>query len=427
MDLKIFTSRASSNVSWLLIDSISRSAVVFIVGVLIARHLGPSELGKYAFVMAILMLFQSISSLGINEPLIKKIAQNGDRGGLINAATFIYALSGLMSFFLFLLVALGLRDKFEELVIYAMLMGSTLLLKPFDIVKVYNESQVLSKFTVYAQLTGASLISLIRVFLIYLGVETFYFVVAFLIEMVLISIFLCFYSRRNFDFYIPWRTDFNLVVNLIKDGFPLLLSGIAIMINMRVDQIMLGFLTDSRDVGLYSVAVKFSEIPILMITVVLSTFFPILARSYKYDRGQFNRELSILSGLTFWFTVGLIGVVIFISGFLVNSLLGSEYSQSINVIKIYVFSCIAVAIGVVWTKWIILEGRAYLSAYAQGIAAVLNIFCNSVFIPKYGIEGAALATVFAYSVSVFISLFFHRARFIFNSICLGIFCRWGKL
>ena len=116
------------------------------------------------------------------------------------------------------------------------------------------------------------------------------------------------------------------MVELLKESWPLLLSGISVMISMRVDQVMIGQYLNDRQVGLYSAAVKFSEIWYFVPVTIASSTYPALIESKKRDEALYYRRLQQLYDLVVSLGIVVALAMTFLSGPIISLLYGPAYA-----------------------------------------------------------------------------------------------------
>ena len=91
---------------------------------------------------------------------------------------------------------------------------------------------------------------------------------------------------------------------------------------------------------------------------------------------------------------------------------GPNFSEANEPLKIYIWAGIFSYLGVASSKWLIAENLTTISFYRTFTGAILNILLNLVLIPKYGINGAALATLFTQSVVTYFYDLFNKKTLI---------------
>ena len=104
-------------------------------------------------------------------------------------------------------------------------------------------------------------------------------------------------------------------------------------------------------------------------------------------------------------------ITMIFSKLIIIQLFGVTFNKAAQVLNIYIWASVFVFLGVVTSKWYIIENLNKLSFYRSLFSALLNILLNYILIPIYGINGAAISTLIAYSIQVYFSnLFFKKTR-----------------
>jgi O-antigen/teichoic acid export membrane protein len=200
-----------------------------------------------------------------------------------------------------------------------------------------------------------------------------------------------------------WRWSFTRARALVADAWPFIVSGVAIMVYMRINQVMLQALDGAAGVGLYAAVLPFSDtwnvIPTAICTSAASTF----ARLRITDRAAYERRLQQLFRFMFVLSAGIALVTTLLSRMLVEVLLGPAYVVAAPVLAIQVWSAVFVFIGVAQSIWIVNENRGRILMLQTALGAITAVCCNLVLIPKFGVAGAAVTTLISYGVSAYLS------------------------
>ena len=86
----------------------------------------------------------------------------------------------------------------------------------------------------------------------------------------------------------------NTATVLLKESWPLILSGLVISVYMKIDQVMIKHLIDDNAVGIYAAAVKVSEIWYFIPVVIASSLFPAIINSRKINEVLYETNSKIL-------------------------------------------------------------------------------------------------------------------------------------
>jgi len=122
----------------------------------------------------------------------------------------------------------------------------------------------------------------------------------------------------------------------------------------------------------------------------------------KQSEALYHQRLQRLYDLMVWLSVAVALPMTFLAGPLVVLLYGPAYAEAGTVLAIHIWASIFVFLGVASGQWFIAENRQILSFQRTLMGAVVNVLLNFILIPKFGPLGAALATVFSYSVAAFL-------------------------
>ncbi len=101
-----------------------------------------------------------------------------------------------------------------------------------------------------------------------------------------------------------------------------------------------------------------------------------------------------------WMAIAIALPMTFLSDWAIHLLYGEQYSQAGSVLMIHIWAGVFVFLSVANDKWFYIENKAELLTIKVIIGAVSNVILNFILIPKYGINGAAVATIISYSISV---------------------------
>jgi len=100
-----------------------------------------------------------------------------------------------------------------------------------------------------------------------------------------------------------------------------------------------------------------------------------------------------------------------LAAFIVRLLYGEPYAESAGVLAIHAWASVFVYLGMASSSYLLAEDLTIVSLYRTLLGAVVNIGLNLLLIPRYGIQGAAWATVISASVATYAVLLDARTRF----------------
>ena len=92
-------------------------------------------------------------------------------------------------------------------------------------------------------------------------------------------------------------------------------------------------------------------------------------------------------------------------------LYGYSYLEAVPILNLHIWATPFVCIGVFSSQWYIVNGCQNINLIWTFIGAILNILLNVILMPKFGAYGAAVATLFSYSVPVLFLDILNRKTF----------------
>lgn len=190
-----------------------------------------------------------------------------------------------------------------------------------------------------------------------------------------------------------------------KYGVQVHLSNILWFLNQRVDMFLVNGFLGPAAVGLYSVGVGLVE-KLWMISQAASTvLFPRVAAETDEQR---RREFTPLVARTVLWTTGLGALTLaLLSRWIVLLLYSEAFLPAVGALQALLAGIVALSAGRVLSNDIAGRGFPGLNIYTGVAAVATNIALNLLWIPRYGIAGAAWASTVSYTVSFLGALLFY--------------------
>jgi O-antigen/teichoic acid export membrane protein len=291
-------------------------------------------------------------------------------------------------------------------IIYIIVIGT--IFQSFNVIKFYFQAKVLSKYTVYAQVFSTILCAVIKLLLIYFNMGLIYFAMVTLFQsIILTSGLIVMYVKQKSSLF-KWSVNFGLAKRLLKDSWPLILSGIAISMYMRIDQVMIKNMLDAEAVGNYAIAVRLSEVWYFIPVLITSSVFPAIINAKNISEKLYYKRIQNLYSLMIWLSIGIAIPITFLANDIIRFLFGAQYQNAVSVLKIHIWAGVFVFFGCAWSKWILNENKQMLITLSHILGAALNILFNYKLIPICGIVGAAIATILSYFLSELLGILLYK-------------------
>jgi polysaccharide transporter, PST family len=394
-----------TNTFWLMADNILRMGIGLVVGVWVARYLGPSQFGLLSYAISIAGMFNVIAKAGLDEIIIRDlVGENIANAEILGTGFALKLASGSFAFLLSICAILLIPSKDLSTPWLVSIIGLGMIFQSLDTIDLWFQSQVQSKKTVYAKNVAYLIATAIKVLLVTQRAPLIAFAIVTFAEVALTSINLAVaYRLAGYSFKV-WQVNLPLARQFLQQSWPNILTGLSITIYMRIDQIMLGNTTGNATVGNYAVGVRLAEVWYFIPIAIVSSIAPQIFRSKQESQQLYDDRIQK--------ALNLLVITMYAIGFsmtcfsdqIITLLYGSSYTSSSTILSIYVWSNVFVALGLIRNTWVTTEGLFRFGSVTTFIGASLNILLNLVLIPRYAGAGAALATVISYGVSDYLIL-----------------------
>jgi O-antigen/teichoic acid export membrane protein len=393
--------RYFANTSWMFAEQILRLIAGLLVGIWVARYLGPGQFGVFSYTIAFASLFSSISKLGLDSIVIRDLVREPEQRDLYLGTAFWLKLCGafVMLGSVALVTQLTSINRTEGL--YILIIASGAIFQSFEVIDFYFQSQVLSKFVSICKMTQLLLSSLLKLYFIFTGANLIWFVLVSLFDQITIAVsfYVAYRCQKLGNFYRHF--DLSTAIHLLQNSWPLIFSGLVVMIYMRIDLVMIKEMLGEREVGIYSAAVRLSEVWYFIPVIITSSLFPSIINAKKINEKLYYTRLQRLFTLMVWSAIAIALPMTFLSDWLVTLLFGKAYSEAGQVLMINIWAGVFVFLGVASGSWLTSENLQRISFYRTLSGAAINIVLNFVLIPIYGVIGSAIASVIAQIMAAF--------------------------
>jgi len=386
--------RYFKNTSWLMGEKILRMVIGLFVGIWVARYLGPEQFGLFSYAQSFVFLFTAISTLGLDGIVVRELVKHpGKRDELLGTA-FGLKFIGAIFILPVLVIAIQLTSNDHYTNRLILIIASATIFQSFNVIDFYYQSQVLSKYVALANSVCLGLSSIIKVALLINSAPLVAFVLMMLFDAIILSLgFIYFYTKVSRLLLINWTFEWQVAKCLLKDSWPLAISGLLVMVYIKLDQVMLKEFLGVDVVGVYAAGTRLVEAFFFISVVIASSIYPMLINSKKKGEVEYESRLRSLYFISIW--LGLGGSAMFFSGseFLIINLYGGEYRSAIGVVRVYAWVLPLIFLSAVFGRFLMIENFTRKNLYRVFCGAILNVSLNIIFIPRYGVVGAAYATL----------------------------------
>lgn len=403
--------RVLANSGWLILDRVLRAVAGLLVGAWMARYLGPSQFGLLSYVLAFTALFQAIANLGADAIVVRDIAHDRDAAPEILGTVLALRIASGMACWLLCVGVVAASTGDSRTIVLAAIVSASIVFQASDTVDLWFQSQTQSRLTVSAKLAALGLSTALKVGLILVEAPLVAFAAVFTFDAAACALAMI-YVYRRYPTDRAWSHVRQRALPLLKESWPLLASATAIMVYMRVDQIMIKQMLGDAALGIYAAALPLSQLwQVLPLTLAVS-LAPFITRRKASNEASYRRLMVLLFRGFFYLGVAVTLLTWLVSEPLVNGLFGPAFAQSAKVADIHVASNIFCFLGIARGLWLINERRFAVLLYGTLLAGATGVLLNWLLLPRIGVVGAAWTAIAVQFVAAFlINMFLDRNSF----------------
>lgn len=379
--------------------------------ILLARFLGRERMGEYGALYAYLMLYSWLATFGLEQILAREASQRrADAGSIFFTGTITGGSLALLGTGVAFLLApwFGYSHELRLLLLFAAI--DVFLLPPLSFAGIVFQVDMRQWYGVGFGLLRQAL-WLLAVVLLLLGNAAFVWVIACrtLCAVVQAAVTLPVCWKKEF-LPRPWFFSWAEARQLLRYGFPLALSSVAVGVYHRIDQVMLHKMSGDQTLGPYVVAVQMAELFSALPVALMSSLFPVLALAAQKEE-QFHHYLGVSYRFLMALVFSVCAVLTPIAGPLVQLFYGKQFESSAGLLIVLIWSEVPIFFGVVLSSALVAKNLQRYLPLATVAGAAVNVVLNLMWIPRWGALGASWATVVSYCLAgVLIFLVFSETR-----------------
>ncbi len=386
------STKVVKNSIWLIGCRIVQAVLGFIVSMLTARYLGPSNYGLISYAASLVAFAAPIMKVGLDsiyvQELVNKPNEEGEilgTGLCMNIFSAVICMAGVVSFSL-------ISDSGEiDTIIICALYSLTLLAQASEMIMYWFHAKLLSKYVSIVSMIAYLIVSAYKIVLLATESEVYWYAISYAIDYLLIGVIL--YVTYFKLTHQKLKVSFETLKRLFSKGKYYILSGLMVVIYGQTDRIMLKLFIDETAVGYYSAGVTCVSAASFVFSAIITSMQPIIYEGKKQSEEVFEKRVRQLYSIIVYMAVIESILLSILSEWIVRILYGSAYDPTIDVLRIIAWYTAFSYYGAAKDVWLLAENKQKYLVWINGTGAILNIILNCIFIPAWGINGAALASL----------------------------------
>lgn len=392
--------------------SISKAYVIYFIGTalsrfvgvlllpLFTRYLSKSDYGYFEIVHSTILLMAPILSFQISQGILR-FAITGteeEKKSIISSASFFLAGLLILLFFIIQFMKGFTEIRYIDVVtafLYLFIINQFLMniLRTLDKREMYSIGSFLYGL-------GIAIFSLIFFFADEINLK--YVLLSYVFSNLLVVIIL--WIKISFHDYLSWRnSDFKKFLMILKYSLPLLFDAVCWWIMNLSDRFLLKYFLDLEAVGIYAVAYKFSA-TLLFANVVFYMVWQEESIKNAGAKGQSDKNASIFNRfMKIQLSVYL--MIIPLTKIYMDNFIDMSYYSALEYAPILIGSAAFSSFAAFYGMQYQVQKRTNAALVTSLIGSGINVVLNILLIPRFGLWGSTVSTLFSFMLLWIIRLF----------------------
>ena len=401
--------RAAGNSFWLFCDQILRMVAGLLVGVWMARYLGPENFGWLNYALATVGVVGSLTSLGVGPIVVRELVRvPAEAGSWMGTALLLRAAGAAVGFLACVALAARQGAPANSLIV---IVAAGMIFQIPEVVDLLFQARGESKVSAWVRMAACVVANLLKVALILAEAPLAAFAAAGVAELALAAAGWCWAAQRGGWRFPRWQLERLRLRALLDESWPLTISGFAITTQAYADQLVLALMLGGEELGQYAAALRIVSVFAFVPMVVQTVAAPEITRAKRDDETLYRRRLHSLYRLMFGI-FALTAIPLILLGPVATRLLyGASYAGAAALIPWLAFRLFFTNYGVARSIFVTNEGLFRFALITSVTGAVLNLALNLALVPHWGARGAIVASLASFALTIFgLEIFDLRAR-----------------
>ena len=396
------------NAGWLLVDKLLRFIGGAVIGIVVARFLGPEQFGKLNFAQAWVGMFAGIAWLGVGDSVIRDLVQRPEmESRIIGTAWRLRLVGSMIALLLALTLYIALGHGSADGIAMVLVLGlAVLVLEPTSVSVLWLQAHRQLKPVSIARMIGYAVHQGWRLIAVLAGLGIVAIAAGALVEAMITSAMLLYAYSKTSAPRLRGTWDAGEARRILKQGTPIMIGALLGTMFLRIDQVILGQVSGNHELGIYSAAARLSEVWWVLPSLIMQSIAPRLFYAQSLDESTLRYRLTMTSCVLFYTALLAATLTTLFADQLVPFLLGEKYQASASVLVIHTWIAVFVFLDAAAYQYLISRDLQRFIMVRAGIALLINAGAAILLAPEYGARGVAAGALLAYFFTAVVAYLF---------------------
>lgn len=391
--LKLAKNKTVANAAWIMGEKIMRMIISLLLIPLTARYLGPSNYGLLSYANSFIAFFAAFCNLGINSLLVKELVDYPQKEGQVLGTAIVLRIISSMLSAITIVFLVSVIDRNEPITVLVVALCSVgLLFQACNVFQYWFQRHLKSQYTAVATLGAYIVTSLYRIFLLITGRDVMWFALMTVVDYVVMVALLVFFYYKHGGKKLGFSWKYGK--ELLSRSKHFILAGLMVSIYGQTDKLMLKQMLDVTQTAFYSAAISVNGAWCFVLSAIIQSLYPSIMEAHHSGNVElFRKKNRQLYAIVFYFSMAAAVALNIFAEIIIRILYGDAYMPSAMLLRIVCWYTAFSYLGVAREAWIVSENRQKHLIWIYLTAALGNVLLNWFMIPRWGANGAAIASV----------------------------------
>lgn len=409
LDNKTIKQTIFKNTFWIALSAAIGKILRAVLIIYIARILGATEYGEFAFALAFVSLFVTFFDLGLSPIVTREFSREREKEKEFSSIFSLRILLGIGTIILILIGSFFITSSSEIRGVIWILAFFSFISQFPEIIHAFLRARQRMEYESWANILQVLLVVGFGFFVIFYfpSVKNISYSYLFSSLIALIPLLIFFHFK-----IFPLRLSFeiNIWKKFLLMSWPLALTSVFGLIYSYIDSVMMGHSGQITQTGWYNAALKVINIILVPGSIIAMSFYPVLSKFSKKSKEQLQKVWNYQTGIMIFSAFPIVVGGLTLAPKIIGFVYDSTYFPSIFAFQILLLMA---GIGFLYTSFyqvLIATDQQKKIFLVVILAAGVNVILNLILIPKFSLYGAAIATVITHFL-IFLFYFVFTSKF----------------
>jgi len=396
------------NTFWLIAAEVVSAFLRLGLFIYVARILGATEYGKFAFALSFVSVMVVFSNLGITDIVTREFSRNKEKEKEFPAILVLQIILSIGAFILmfigsfFITADLMVQKTIWVLAIFILITGL------FSVFYSFLRSRQRMEYEAGIKIVQNIIMVALVIFALQYQLSIVDLSYVYLLSNVIVLSLIAFLFNA---FIQPVRLVFDKnIFGLLKISWPLTLTNTTIWFYMSISSIILGYFSLNIENGLYNAASRIAVITVLPATLIIASFYPVLSNFFITSKEKIHRSWDYLMQLMIFLAIPLVFGGIAVAPKIIIFFYGEEFTPAVFAFRVLILLVGINFVNYPYSLLLVVSDQQKKNFFLIVAMIVINIGLNITLVPLYGLNGTLIATsissLLTLVISVLISKYF---------------------